>query len=205
MEHGAMFKKGTFEFNAATYPCAGLVAKFGGHPVPGLEGNQMDKTYRSKIDWRYGMENAFWFVLVAGMVVSFLLNPPPHGWPVAFVVLIVSVPFLVVAFAAWQASSTSYTITATELLVKTTFLRWRIPLHQIVKVIPTPGNPFSLQGGASFLPALSLDRLRVTYEWGAGRRAFVVISPNLRKQFLDDLAKAALLEKEGDRLVRRAD
>jgi len=164
----------------------------------------MDKIYRSKIDWWFGVSNAIGFVLIVGVGVPFLLNPPPHGWPVAFVVLIVLVPFLMVAFAAWQAFSTSYTITATELLVKAAFFRWRIPLHKIVKVFPTQGNPFSLQTWLwSGFATLSLDRLRVGYDRLAGRRAFVTISPKLKEQFLDDLAKAAGLEKKEDGLVRR--
>ena len=48
--------------------------------------------------------------------------------------------------------STCYRITATELLVRSAFFRWRIPLVQIVEVFPTH-NPLSS-------PALSLDRLR---------------------------------------------
>jgi Bacterial PH domain len=160
----------------------------------------MGKTFRSNIDWRYGIENAFWLVLVAGMVVSFLLNPPPHGWPVAFVVSIVSVPVLIVAFAVWQTFTTSYTITATELLVKSAFFRWRISLHKIAKVSRTH-NRFTFQAFSG--PALSVERLQVTYDNAAGRRASVMILPKSNRQFLDDLAKAAGLEKDGDRLVRR--
>jgi hypothetical protein len=161
----------------------------------------MDKIYRSKIDWWFGLLNAIGLVLWAGIGVPHLLDAPPAGWPIAFVALIVLIPFVCVAFAAWQGFSTSYTITATDLLVRATFLRWRIPLHQIVKVSRTR-NPFS-PGGWSNFPALSVDRLRVGYDLPAGRRAFVMISPKLKEQFLDDLAEAAGLEKEGDRLMRR--
>ena len=102
---------------------------------------------------------------------------------------------LMAAFMAWILFSVYYTITATDLLVRAAFFRWRIPLDQIVEVYPTH-NPLSS-------PALSLDRLRVNYKRPSGRTWWVMISPKEKEQFLDDLAKAAGLEKEGNRLVRR--
>jgi hypothetical protein len=49
-------------------------------------------------------------------------------------------------------------------------------------------------------PALSLDRLRVQFGRGWGKA--VMISPADRNGFLDDLARKAGLNREGDRLFR---
>ena len=103
--------------------------------------------------------------------------------------------FLMAAFTAWLPFSASYTLTATDLLVRAAFFRWRVPLDQIIEVFPTH-NPLSS-------PALSLDRLRVNYQRPSGRTWWVMISPKEKKQFLDDLAQSAGLEWEENRLVRR--
>ena len=79
--------------------------------------------------------------------------------------------------------------------MRAAFFRWRIPLDQIIEVYPTH-NPLSS-------PALSLDRLRINYKRPSGKTWWVMISPKEKEQFLDDLAKAAGLEKDGNRLVRR--
>ena len=95
----------------------------------------------------------------------------------------------------WTNRPIYYIVTATELLVRAAVFRWRIPLDQIIEVYPTH-NPLSS-------PALSLDRLRVNYKRPSGKTWWVMISPKEKEQFLDDLAKAAGLEKDGNRLVRR--
>lgn len=83
----------------------------------------------------------------------------------------------------------NYTITADELVVRSGLVRIRIPLAEIVEVSPTR-NPLSS-------PALSLDRLRVRSE-----ARTIMISPRERSAFLTELAVAARLRTEGDRLVR---
>ena len=80
-------------------------------------------------------------------------------------------------------------------LVRAAFFRWRVPLDQIIEVFPTH-NPLSS-------PALSLDRLRVNYKRPSGGKSWIMISPKDKDRFLDDLAKAAGLEREEHRLVRQ--
>jgi hypothetical protein len=50
---------------------------------------------------------------------------------------------------------------------------------------------------------LSLDRLRVSYQRPNGRKRRILISPEAKDQFLDNLAKAAGLRREENRLLRR--
>jgi hypothetical protein len=152
----------------------------------------MDKLYRSKIDWWVGVILAGAIVAMLGTGVALLVAPPPDASQVKWIAL------LTVLFAAFTASlpfSTSDTITSTDLLVRAAFFRWRVPLDQIIEVYPTH-NPLSS-------PALSLDRLRINCKRPSGKTWWVMISPKDKEQFLDDLAKAAGLEKDGDRLVRR--
>ncbi len=85
-----------------------------------------------------------------------------------------------------------YGLDDTHLLVRFGLCRQQIPLVDISEVHPTH-NPLSS-------PALSLDRLHV--QFGQGVFKFVMISPNDRSRFLDDLAKTAGLKREGDRLIR---
>ena len=72
---------------------------------------------------------------------------------------------------------TSYMITPAELIVRGGLLmRKRVPLHQIISVLPS--------SSALASPAWSLDRLEV--RWGEGR---LLISPRDQQRFLDELRK----------------
>lgn len=152
----------------------------------------MDRVYRSKVDWWLGLILAVAIVAMVSAGSALLIAPPSDASPVRWVSLLT---LLMAAFTAWLPFSTSYTIASTDLVVRAAFFRWRVPLDQITEVYQTH-NPLSS-------PALSLDRLRVNYKRPSGRTWWVMISPKDKEQFLDDLAKAAGLEKEGDRLVRR--
>lgn len=78
------------------------------------------------------------------------------------------------------------------LLLRFGICRKRIPLANISEVHPTH-NPLSS-------PALSLDRLHVQH--GKGLFKIALISPADRDRFLDELARKAGLQREGDRLLR---
>jgi hypothetical protein len=85
-----------------------------------------------------------------------------------------------------------YGLGDTHLVVRSGFLRQRIPLADISEVRPT-FNPLSS-------PALSLNRLRV--QFGQGFFRGVMISPADRNCFLDELVEKTGLHREGDRLFQ---
>lgn len=95
-------------------------------------------------------------------------------------------------FIGWAWTTTDYTLTSGDLLVRSGPFRWRVPLAEIQEITPTR-NPLSS-------PALSLDRLEIVY--GKGRR--LLISPRERNRFLRALVEQVpQLELQGDRVVRR--
>lgn len=152
----------------------------------------MGKVYHSKIDWWVWLIRAAAIVTMLGTGVALLLAPPPVASQFRWVSLL---NFLSAAFTAWLPFSTFYRLTATNLIVRSAFFRWRIPLDQIVEVYPTH-NPLSS-------PALSLDRLRVNCKRLSGKTWWVMISPKDKEEVLRDLADAAGLHREQDRLVWR--
>ena len=154
----------------------------------------MDKVYRSKIDWWLWLVISVGAIVILGSSISMLITPPQDGLPNVWIALGM---LLMAVFMVWILFSVHYTITTTDLLVRAAFFRWRIPLDQITEVFPTH-NPLSS-------PALSLDRLRVNYKRPNGRTWWVMISPKDQSRFLDDLARAAVLEREGNRLLQRTD
>lgn len=85
-----------------------------------------------------------------------------------------------------------YGIDGDHLVVRFGLCRRRIPLAAIDEVRPT-SNPLAS-------PALSLDRLAIRF--GDGPLHTLLISPADRPRFLDDLARKAALNREGDRLIR---
>lgn len=128
------------------------------------------RTYRSRIDT--------WLVVVvlvamASVVYSSaraLSAPNPGDVMIVILVLLVTS-----ALPVWLFLATHYTLTETELLIRSGPFRWKIPVRDIVSVRPTR-NPLSS-------PALSLDRLRIEY----GRGRWIMISPRDRDLFLRDL------------------
>ena len=132
-------------------------------------------------------------VLIAGLAVSCasltasLLAPEPApglGW-------VVSILIVAALFVAWIWTTTDYTLTSGELLIRSGPFRWRVPLADIREVTPTR-NPLSS-------PALSLDRLEIRY----GRMGFLLISPQDKNGFLRSLvAQAPHLALRGDHVVR---
>jgi hypothetical protein len=86
----------------------------------------------------------------------------------------------------WMMLTTDYTLTETELRIRSGPFRWRVPLQDVRSITPTR-NPLSS-------PALSLDRLRVEY----GRSQWLMISPGDKERFLRELnARRAALGKHG--------
>lgn len=145
--------------------------------------------YRSKTDWWLG---AVLWVSILAMVASAGSLWVAGGSPVLS--LGSAALFLALAaFIVWILRGTRYELYPDRLLVRSGPLRWTVPLAAIEEVHPTR-NPLSS-------PALSLDRLQVSYR---GSRVGIMISPEPRGAFLQDLAaRAPHLELLGDRLIAR--
>ena len=92
-----------------------------------------------------------------------------EGRPVLAAVF--TLPF---ALVAWILLTTKYQITADHLVIRCAFLTSRVPLRSIVHVRPTRTILSA--------PALSLDRLEITYDGG-----IAVISPAKREEFLAEI------------------
>jgi hypothetical protein len=145
--------------------------------------------YRSKKDW--------WLVgLVWGSVFSLLVvglynvlgGDARLGWE------LVRAGIVAAAAVVFTTYPLDYEITADELIARSGFMRWRVPLDSIEEVSPSRS--------AVSAPAWSLDRLRVEYLKGGASRS-LYISPEDKAAFMRDLADgAAGLELRGDRVVR---
>ncbi len=108
-------------------------------------------------------------VIVASFGVSVLATAPSflNGmWWVGIPVI------LIYGFVIWIFRTTYYVIEGSELLVRSGPFRWRVTISEIDDILPTR-NPLSS-------PALSLDRLKISYSNGRS----IMISPADREGFL---------------------
>ena len=150
-------------------------------------------TYGSKKDWwLFGL---VWGVVPVLIVVGLfnVLAPfgnPALGWELVRAGAVTTLVLLLTTYPL------DYEITRTELVARSGFMRWRVPLADIQEVRPTHS--------AASAPAWSLDRLRVEYLKG-GRWRALLVSPSDKRAFMRDLADAAPgLELRGDRVVRNS-
>lgn len=130
----------------------------------------MSTVYRSKVDrWLV-------VVLVAAAALCLGVSLVPLR-TVSGVAMLAPLAALAVGIGLplWLLAGTRYTVTDERLDITCGPFRWRIPLAQITGITPT-SNPLSS-------PALSLDRLRVSY--GPGKS--VLISPDDKRRFIDDV------------------
>jgi hypothetical protein len=128
---------------------------------------------------------AFLLELILG---SAILLTGPDRW--VGVVLMLSAGFI-----AWLLATTDYDIQENILLIRSGPFWWRVPLEGITEITPTH-NPLSS-------PALSLDRLWISYHVGQ-RKRFIMVSPLQREAFLQAVAaKASHLELSGNQLVMK--
>lgn len=133
--------------------------------------------FKTKVDWWIGL--AIGLALVVGPVSVVLAQE----WLVLPFVLFADV---VIAFVCFPCD---YTLTESGLLIRSGFMRWRIPYAEIERVYPTR-NPLSS-------PAWSLDRLAVVY----GKK-WVLVSPEGKDVFMSKVASLAGLRQRGQELVR---
>jgi hypothetical protein len=143
--------------------------------------------YPSKVDWWIGA------VLCVGPVAALVVigAAVPNGTSTD-VLMAVGMLLFVAALYVGLVLPVRYGLDDSHLIVRFGLCRQRIALADILEVRRTK-NPLSS-------PALSLDRLRV--QFGAGVFKSVMISPKAREAFLDDVARRAGLQRDGDRLVR---
>jgi hypothetical protein len=89
---------------------------------------------------------------------------------------LVSAPVLLltIGLIVWLLRTTDYTLSDSDLRIRSGPFGWRVSLADITSLTPTR-NPLSS-------PALSLDRLRIQY----GHRS-IMISPEDREGFLREL------------------
>jgi hypothetical protein len=144
-------------------------------------------TFRSKIDrWVY-------LILALTIVTPFAVVLPGYirGETGAVVFLVPALAMLVVGVLfGCIAAPVRYTLDKTELVIRSGLLLRRLPYGSITAAFPTR-NPLSS-------PALSTDRLQIEFIGG-----YVLISPERRQEFLDELARRARLKRSGDRLARK--
>ena len=137
------------------------------------------RVYPTKVDWWIGAILIVTVAIMLGSTVPFFVGPLA-GDPVAILV-----GTLLVGTAVWIARipfNTTYEITGSELVVRSAWLRWRIPLDTIQGITPTH-NPLSA-------PACSLDRLRIDYRSRRGHKRFLMISPREKEAFVETLQEA---------------
>jgi hypothetical protein len=131
---------------------------------------------RQAITYRSAVDTWLWVVLAGAIAVILLtcgtLLATGDGGALAIGLL---AGLIGAGLPLWILRSTSYTLTPTELLVRSGPVRWRRPIADITSITPTR-NPLSS-------PALSLDRLRIE---SRGHGA-IMISPADRAGFLADL------------------
>ncbi len=84
-------------------------------------------------------------------------------------------PFAGAAFIWWVMLTTYYVVGETDLLIRCGPLRITILLDEIDRIVPTRD--------ASSSPAMSLDRLRISYHRG-GKEQTVMVSPRDKSEFL---------------------
>ncbi|MGY0635120.1 PH domain-containing protein, partial [Luteimonas sp. A478] len=133
--------------------------------IPALDrtGNLMATVYKSKIDWWLGA------VLVIAMVAS-LLGALKVLSDSVWIAALIGGPGLIIPLIALVF--TRYVIRDQQLIVCSGLFKWTIPISDISGITPTQ-DPISS-------PALSLDRLRITY----GKSKSVLVSPRDKAGFL---------------------
>jgi carbon starvation protein CstA len=128
--------------------------------------------YRSKIDSWLVAVVILSLVICAVALFAVASTAPAKAIWVSVVVCVVAA-----ALPVWLLFSTSYTIESKQLVVKSGPFRWRIPVADITEIVAT--------SNALSSPALSLDRLRISY--GHGR--VLMVSPRNTEQFLQDIGR----------------
>ncbi|GAA5557574.1 hypothetical protein Asch01_02314 [Acinetobacter schindleri] len=129
------------------------------------------QVFRSKKDWWL----VAFLVCMTGLLVQLLLVMSAKGAMQQYP-LHTAVYMLTIVMIWWPVLNTRYQLTADQLIVKSMWFSWQIPVAAIQAVTPTDYS--------SVAPALSLKRLRVDYRED-GTNKFVLISPKDQMAFIN--------------------
>ncbi|WP_180113627.1 PH domain-containing protein [Acinetobacter sp. YH12063] len=127
------------------------------------------QVFRSKKDWWV----VAFIVCMSGLLIQLLLTMQAKGTMQQYP-LHTAVYILTVLLLWWPIFNTRYQISATELNIRSMFLRWQIPLQDIQRI--------SASQDLSAAPALSIKRLKIEYIQN-GQRKFVMVSPKDKQAF----------------------
>ncbi len=129
---------------------------------------------------RFESKRDAWLVLLLRIVPVVVLLVVADAWylshhdlrgPIAGAFILIGVE---VFFFECILRSTYYVIEGETLVIRSSFITWRVPVRDIRAITPTRSALSS--------PALSLDRLRIDY----GRR-WIMVSPDDRRRFIETL------------------
>ena len=129
---------------------------------------------------RFESKRDGWIVLLLRVIPIAMLLVIGDAWylthgdargPIAGAIILILVELL---FFEPVLRSTYYVIDGDTLVIRSSFITWRVPIRDISSVTPTRS--------AASSPALSLDRLRIDY----GRKS-ILVSPEERQRFITAL------------------
>jgi hypothetical protein len=129
--------------------------------------------FRSKKDWWL----LAFVICMSGLLLQLLLTMQAKGTMQQYP-LHTTVYVLTILILWWPLWSTRYSINKDQLIIKSLWLSWQIPLSAIQSIQPTDHSIIA--------PALSLKRLRIDYT-DAGVQKFVLVSPKDQTAFIQVL------------------
>ena len=139
------------------------------------------QVFRSKKDWWV----VAFIVCMSGLLIQLLLTMQAKGTMQQYP-LHTAVYILTVLLLWWPIFNTRYQISATELNIRSMFLRWQIPLQDIQRI--------SASQDLSAAPALSIKRLKIEYVQ-EGKAKFVMVSPKDQQVFTQALQQTQVEAK----------
>lgn len=139
--------------------------------------------FESKVDgWIAAIALLTPVVVLGAIGTQWYLTHHDLRGPLAGVAVLIAME---IVFIGWVFRSTYYVIENGTLVIRSSFITWRVPIREITSVTPTRSALSS--------PALSLDRLRIEY----GRKA-IMVSPADKQGFIDALrtVNPAIIRRE---------
>jgi hypothetical protein len=149
--------------------------------------NNVIRWYKSKVDWWIVPLLAIPPVVASVVAATSVINGEPAELAWGFGALL-----FVTGIYVGLVFPMRYGIGEDRLIVRFGLCHQHILFKDIMEVHPTR-NPLSS-------PALSLSRLHI--QFGKGIFNAVMISPTQREEFLSELAHAAELKRDGERLMK---